>query len=210
MKARPDRPARLLGVLTMAAGGAVGAFLIGYAIIGLIADYHAPARISAEAARRAVPEIERGADLPTAPSQIISSASTSPITNVERFPPGPLTKFEGAYSFDVIDGRTFLDEPLVTSSVKAIVADPDAGDWVLTNPVASPITRLNGYLRAWACEQHNCGPHHWTIFIDDSGQEAAVCYYDEMSNASPRWFGDDDIVRSLALAPRQSEHPGCP
>jgi hypothetical protein len=95
--------------------------------------------------------------------------------------------------------------------VRSAVHNRDIRNWVLTAHEGDPIARLGGYLRAWACEQHNCGAHHWVIFIDDAGAHAAVCYYNESARPRVRWFGNHRIIRSVSAGiASRGEAAACP
>jgi hypothetical protein len=101
----------------------------------------------------------------------------------------PLAAFADHYPFDRVRGVTFVTHPLVRRAVTAAVPDAAVRTWVLRrSSTAGPIAARGGRLISWACEPHNCGPHHWTILIDPAGRAAEVCYFDESEDGRSRWY----------------------
>ncbi|CAN5185538.1 hypothetical protein BH10PSE12_BH10PSE12_21230 [soil metagenome] len=99
--------------------------------------------------------------------------------------------YVGKYPFDKVDGRSFYDEAAVKAAVAGAVADKPIAAMVI-DPAAGPadmIFRQDGRIGAWACEQHNCGDHQWTVLIDPAKGDAQVCYHDaESMQDQSRWY----------------------
>jgi hypothetical protein len=101
---------------------------------------------------------------------------------------GGLTIFAGKYPFDKIGKTSFVSHPLVRQQI--IRHAPPAVQPLFASKavVASPIKMANGLMFASLCEQHNCGPHSWSVLITANGASAAVCHsnWDESSQAT--WY----------------------
>jgi hypothetical protein len=83
---------------------------------------------------------------------------------------------------EAVRGVSFLRHPTVLAGIAKAVPEGYVRTWVLTDnddAMWQPITRQSGYLVAYACEHHMCGPHNWTLMIDPASGAAKVCNYDE-------------------------------
>ena len=101
-----------------------------------------------------------------------------------------LAAYVDHYPFDEVEGVTFLQHPQVRAAVAAAVPDAAIREWMFERVgPTTPIVRRDGRLLSWGCEAHNCGPHAWTILIDEAGSAAEVCYHDEEADGeASRWF----------------------
>ncbi|MGK6318828.1 hypothetical protein [Sphingomonas sp. DT-204] len=113
------------------------------------------------------------------------------LTNVAAADTGPLAVYVGRHPSEKVDGRTFLDEPLVKAAVGAVAKDAKARDFVFhyDGPDA-PIVMSEGRILAWGCEKHNCGYHNWSVAIAPDGSNAEVCYYENDDSVEGRstWY----------------------
>ena len=101
-----------------------------------------------------------------------------------------LARYIGHDPFDAIGGVRFLDQPVVTKAVTALVPDPMIRSLVLGGDgPGTPIVLQAGKLVAWGCETHNCGDHDWSILIASDGGGAQVCYHDAATmQGRARWY----------------------
>ncbi|UIJ45669.1 hypothetical protein LZK98_01515 [Sphingomonas cannabina] len=105
--------------------------------------------------------------------------------------PGPLAAYVGRHPSEKVDGRTFLDEPLVKAAVGAVAKDAEARDFVFKyDGPDAPIVMSEGRVLAWGCEKHNCGYHNWSVAITPDGASAEVCYYENEDSVEGRstWY----------------------
>lgn len=118
---------------------------------------------------------------------------------------GPLAAYVGHHPSEKVDGRTFLDEPLVRAAVGAVAKDARARDFVFKyDGPDAPIVMSEGRVLAWGCEKHNCGYHNWSVAIAPDGSSAEVCYYENDDSVEGRstWYLPGD---------RTEQRPGnCP
>lgn len=101
-----------------------------------------------------------------------------------------LATYVGKYPFDKVDGVAFGDHPLVKAGIAATVTDARVRTAITTTAGPSaPIEIIDGKVASWACQQHKCGEHQWTIFVDPATGATDVCYVNDpaMTNES-RWF----------------------
>lgn len=103
-----------------------------------------------------------------------------------------LARYDGAYPFDQVEGRRFLDEPAVRDAVRRLAPDLAVVARVFNeNGPRTPIRLRDGKLLSWGCETHNCGAHNWTVLIAPGGSDAQLCY--KPDGQSPRWYGADPV-----------------
>ncbi len=94
------------------------------------------------------------------------------------------------FPFDVVDGVTWNDHPVVKAAIAKTVTNAEIRRTIetLAGPSA-PIESHEGKLMSWACEAHNCGPHQWSVLVDPASGAADVCYYnDSVDQARSHWF----------------------
>ena len=101
-----------------------------------------------------------------------------------------LAAYVGKYPFDKIDGVAFDDHPLVKAGIAATVTDARVRAAIATTAgPASPIEMIDGKVASWACQQHKCGEHQWTILVDPATGATDVCYVnDPAMTGESRWF----------------------
>ena len=101
-----------------------------------------------------------------------------------------LASYVGKYPFDKVDGVAWNDHVLVKAGIAATVKDPAVLKAITTTDgPASPIEMRGDKVVSWACEQHNCGAHQWSVQIDPRTGATDVCYFDEAADpAKARWF----------------------
>lgn len=103
---------------------------------------------------------------------------------------GGLSAYVGKFPFDKVGGVSWNDNRQVQAGIAKTVKDAAARKAILETPgPAAPIELIDGKVSAWACEQHNCGPHQWMVMVDPGSGATDVCYYDEEADgANARWF----------------------
>lgn len=117
-------------------------------------------------------------------------AATAPAPTPSPPPPIDLARYTGAYPFDPVEGRRFVDEPAVRDAVRRLAPDPAfAARFFAEEGPRTPIRRHEGGLVSFGCETHNCGPHNWALLIALDGSDARLCYTPD--GAAPRWFGGE-------------------
>lgn len=101
-----------------------------------------------------------------------------------------LASYVGKYPFDKVDGVAWNDHALVKAGIAASVKDAAALKAITTTQGPSgPIEMRGDKVMSWACEQHNCGSHQWSVLIDPRTGATDVCYFDEEADAAKsRWF----------------------
>jgi hypothetical protein len=102
-----------------------------------------------------------------------------------------LAAYVGKYPFDKVNNVVFFDQPLVRSAIAAAIPDKAVLAWVMGDEggPSAPIEMKNAKVAAWACEQHNCGDHQWTVLIDPAGTNAEICYQDAAAMpGKTRWY----------------------
>lgn len=106
-----------------------------------------------------------------------------------------LTKYFNKYPFEEVDGVKFLDHARVQKAVRNSMPTPMI-QTLLLDPgnTSSPIEGVGGYMQSWACEQHNCGNHNWTIAVSYDGEKSAICYYNKDLTKGSRWFVDGEMA----------------
>lgn len=104
-----------------------------------------------------------------------------------------LAAYAGKYPTDEVDGETFLGDVRVRAAVAAAVPDAEIRGRILgPSGPTTPIRSRAGRLQAWGCEAHDCGPHNWTIFIDESVDNIEICYHDAATmQGQSRWYRAD-------------------
>lgn len=99
-----------------------------------------------------------------------------------------LSRYEGKYPSDVVEGSTFLADPAIRDAVASAVPDMAVRARVLDADVtATPIVMADGRLLSYGCEPHNCGPHNWAIAVTPDAKTAAICYFDQDAQVA-RWY----------------------
>jgi len=124
-----------------------------------------------------------------------AEASEAPSAKIAAPPSAPkadtgLEAYVDHYPFDVVNGVTWNDHPVVKAGLAKTVTNAEIRRTIetLAGPSA-PIESYEGKLMSWACETHNCGPHQWSVLIDPSSGATDVCYYNESINRSrAHWF----------------------
>ncbi|PZQ23900.1 MAG: hypothetical protein DI569_02725 [Sphingopyxis macrogoltabida] len=98
--------------------------------------------------------------------------------------------YVGKYPFDAVNGVSWNDNPAVKAALAATIKDSALLKTITDTPGPSaPIELVDGKVTAWACEQHNCGPHQWAVLIDPATGAADVCYFNEATSATEaRWL----------------------
>ena len=137
-------------------------------------------------------DAQAAADQPAAPSKAAAPAApadAAPAAAKAGDAKG-LAAYVGKYPFDKVDGVAWNDHPAVKAGLAATVKDAKVLKAIQTlEGPAAPIEMHDGKVMAWACQQHNCGPHQWAVLVDPATGATDVCYYDEAASASDaRWF----------------------
>ena len=114
-------------------------------------------------------------------------------TSISPLPPtagSKLASYVGKYPFDKVDGVPWNDHVLVKAGIAATIKDATVLKAITTTDgPASPIEMRGDKVVSWACEQHNCGAHQWSVQIDPRTGATDVCYFDEAADsAKARWF----------------------
>ncbi len=105
-----------------------------------------------------------------------------------------LAVYAGKYPFDKVNEVAFFEQPSVKAAIAAAIPDKTILGWVMGEHggPSAPIEVKNGKVASWACEQHNCGDHQWTVLMDPAGKSAEVCYQNVATLAGKtRWFRAD-------------------
>lgn len=103
-----------------------------------------------------------------------------------------LSRYVGAYPFDTVNGRRFLDEPAVRAALARLAPDPAIAARIVDGDGPRTPIRLRGdRLVSWGCEAHNCGAHNWALLLAPDGSDARLCY--KPDGGSPRWYGADPV-----------------
>lgn len=103
---------------------------------------------------------------------------------------GPLSAYVGQYPFDEVDGVAFRDHPLVRAALVEAGGGNAPVERMLTGPGPSTPIALadDGRILSWGCEQHNCGPHNWTLLVAADGSQPELCYHDEDATPATVWL----------------------
>lgn len=129
-----------------------------------------------------------------------AAGGTTPEADIETASPASaatgtsgldLAAYVGKYPFDKVNDVAFFDQPTVKSAIAAAIPDKTILGWVMGEHggPSAPFEMKNGRVAAWACEQHNCGDHQWTVLIDPAGTSAEVCYQDAAAMpGKTRWY----------------------
>ena len=122
------------------------------------------------------PAVSASADAATAPTAPAATAN--------------FAAYVGKYPFDAVNGVSWNDNPAVKAALAATIKDSALLKTITDTPgPAAPIELVDGKVTAWACEQHNCGPHQWAVLIDPATGAADVCYFNEATSATEaRWL----------------------
>ena len=136
-------------------------------------------------------DAQAAADRPAAPSE--NPAAPAPADTAPAAKTGDaknLAAYVGKYPFDKVDGVAWDDHPAVKAGLAATVKDAKVLKAIQTlEGPSAPIEMHDGKIMAWACQQHNCGPHQWAVLVDPATGATDVCYYDEAASATDaRWF----------------------
>lgn len=118
---------------------------------------------------------------------------------------GDLSAYVGQYPFDAVAGVAFRDHPLVRAALVQAGGDNAPVDQILTGPGPStPIaTADDGRILSWGCEQHNCGPHNWTLLVAADGSSAELCYHDETATPATVWLVDGRVTERSGDCPSE-------
>lgn len=105
---------------------------------------------------------------------------------------GPLSGYVGQYPFDAVNGVAFRDHPLVRAALVQAGGENAPVDRILSGPGPSTPIALadDGRILSWGCEQHNCGPHNWTLLVAADGSRPELCYHDEDATPATVWLVD--------------------
>ncbi|AVA15162.1 hypothetical protein MNQ96_00890 [Sphingopyxis granuli] len=163
-----------------------GAALLALAACGSGDDAAPPSPADAQGA-----DAQAAADRPAAPSEAAAlPAPTDAAPAAKAGDAKGLAAYVGNYPFDKVDGVAWNDHPAVKAGLAATVKDAKVLKAIQTlEGPAAPIEMHDGKVMAWACQQHNCGPHQWAVLVDPATGATDVCYYDEAASASDaRWF----------------------
>ena len=103
---------------------------------------------------------------------------------------GPLAAYVGQYPSDPIDGVAFRDHHLVRAAlIQAGGSDAPVEQILSGSGPSTPIeTAADGRILSWGCEQHNCGPHNWTLLVAADGSNPELCYHDEDATPATVWL----------------------
>ena len=97
--------------------------------------------------------------------------------------------YVGKYPFDDVNGSSFKNNEEIQSAIRIAVGDSRLFQTITTTQgPSSPIALRGERLVSWSCEQHNCGPHHWTVLFDPATKAAEVCYFDQSKSEKSRWY----------------------
>jgi hypothetical protein len=104
--------------------------------------------------------------------------------------PADLAVYADKYPADPVDGVSFLQHPRVRAAIGAAVPTAAIRAWILDRASQqTPIALRGGRLISWGCEPHDCNDHEWTIFIDQAGNSAEICYHVRRTMGDrSRWF----------------------
>ena len=123
------------------------------------------------------------------PGSTHRTVAAAPAPAAVPAPRGPLGAYVGRYPPDKVDGRGFLDHPLVRAGVHGAVSDPAIRAWILDKAgPQTPIVLEDGKILSWGCQAHLCGPHNWTVSIAPDGTGAEVCYLDMDARDASGWY----------------------
>lgn len=107
-------------------------------------------------------------------------------------PTADLSRYAGAYPFDEVGGRRFVDEPAVRDAVERLAPDQAVvARFFNVNGPRTPVQPQDSKLVSWGCETHNCAAHNWALRIAPDGSGAELCY--KPDGASPQWYGADPV-----------------
>lgn len=141
------------------------------------------------------PKSEPAKTAPTANSPEAGAAKGTAAGPAETSPLPPtagteLASYIGKYPFDKVDGVAWDDHVVVKAGIAATVKDAAVRKAIATlEGPSTPIEMKDGKVVAWSCEQHNCGPHQWSVHIDPRTGATDVCYFDEAADPDKaRWF----------------------
>jgi len=155
------------------------------------------AAVGCDSADKAAPQGDQPAVDETDPNSVDAAAGgTTPEADVETTAAPAATgidlaAYAGKYPFDKVNEVAFFDQPVVKAAIAAAIPDKIILGWVMGEHggPSAPFEVKNGKVMAWACEQHNCGDHQWTVLIDPAGTDAEVCYQDAAAlPGKTRWY----------------------
>lgn len=118
---------------------------------------------------------------------------------------GPLSGYVGQYPFDAVDGVVFRDHPLVRAALVQAGGENAPVERILTGPGPSTPIALadDGRILSWGCEQHNCGPHNWTLLVAADGSSPELCYHDEGATPATVWLVDGRVTERSGDCPSE-------
>lgn len=139
-----------------------------------------------------------GNDAVTSNDLMGNAASADPAT-------GPLAAYVGQYPFDAVDNVAFRDHPLVRAALVQAGGENAPVERILSGPGPStPIaTADDGRILSWGCEQHNCGPHNWTLLVSADGSNPELCYHDEGATPATVWLVDGRVTERSGDCPSE-------
>lgn len=120
---------------------------------------------------------------------------------------GDLAAYVGKYPFEEVDGVTWNDNAVVRAGIENTVTDAAVRRAIVeTEGPSAPIELIGGKVAAWGCQQHNCGPHQWTVLVDPANGAVDVCYFSEDADSgNARWFvaggGEEKRAGNCQLTP---------
>lgn len=119
-----------------------------------------------------------------------AAATEAPAAAAKGAPANDLTAYIGKFPFDEVRGVTWDSHPVVVAGIRATVTDAAVRRTITTlEGPSAPIGTYQGKVGSWACEQHNCGDHQWTVLVDPTSGATDVCYHNAAQAAdSSRWF----------------------
>ena len=149
------------------------------------------------AAQNAVNSVENAAN-------VVENAANTAVNAVVVAPAaGNAAKYVGKYPFDKVGGQSWDKDPIIKAAITAAVPDKKVQERIFKGEgPTTPIAQQDGKILSWGCEQHNCGPHNWTTFIDAQTGTAEICYYDsDADSKQARWFKDGKESRRAGECP---------
>src|SRR5689334_19870522 len=87
-----------------------------------------------------------------------------------------LFAYAGKYTFDVVNGYSFFENPKVVAALDGS-AGAGTADWLDNLDVGTAITRQEDGLVTTVCEAHNCGNNNAALAISGAGQLIALCLF---------------------------------
>jgi hypothetical protein len=92
--------------------------------------------------------------------------------------PDDLSAYVGKYPFDVVNGYSFFENPVVVTALDSAAGDGTA-EWVGNLDVGTPIARQEDGLIAAVCQTNNCSGNNAALAIAVDGTLIAFCVFSE-------------------------------